>query len=68
MEVVCARCCGPNAQKKSLSARVLISLAGRVPAKETRSFGTMTDDLLALAAWLEAKKVRQVTMESTGVY
>ncbi len=41
--------------------------AGR-PAKEIRSFGTMTDDLLALADWLAAGGVTHVAMESTGVY
>jgi transposase len=32
-----------------------------------RTFGTMTDDLLALADWLAAAGVTQVAMESTGV-
>lgn len=32
-----------------------------------RTFGTMTDDLLALADWLAACGVTQVAMESTGV-
>lgn len=36
--------------------------------KETRSFGMMTADLLALADWLRECGVQQVVMESTGVY
>ena len=35
---------------------------------ETRSFGTATDALLALADWLTAAGVTHVAMEATGVY
>jgi len=36
--------------------------------RTTRSFGTMTADLLALADWLEEEQVTHVAMEATGVY
>ncbi len=36
--------------------------------KEVRNFGTMTDELLALADWLRAVEVSHIAMESTGVY
>jgi transposase len=35
---------------------------------ETRTFATMTPDLLALRDWLQAHGVTHVAMESTGVY
>jgi transposase len=35
---------------------------------ETRSFGTLTDDLLALGDWLTAAGVTDVAMKATGVY
>lgn len=35
---------------------------------ETQSFGTMTEDLLALADWLTTGQVTHVAMEATGVY
>ena len=35
---------------------------------ETRSFGTLTDDLLTLGDWLTAAGVTHVAMEATGVY
>lgn len=35
---------------------------------ETQTFGTMTSDLLAARAWLQAYGVTHVAMESTGVY
>ena len=36
--------------------------------REIRSFGTMTSDLLELVDWLQQRQIRQVAMESTGVY
>jgi len=36
--------------------------------QESRRFGTATADLLDLAAWLKARAVQRVAMESTGVY
>ena len=33
-----------------------------------RSFGTFTQDLEAMAEWLSSCGVREVAMESTGVY
>jgi transposase len=36
--------------------------------QQVSTFGTMTVELLALADWLAAQGVRQVAMESTGVY
>ena len=63
MRVVHDRCCGLDVHKKTVVACVLTS-----KSKETRTFGTMTRDLLGLAEWLEAEKVSHVVMESTGVY
>src|SRR4030088_812635 len=42
--------------------------SGRQSREEIRTFGTMTDDLLALADWLAAEGVTHVAMESTGVF
>lgn len=36
--------------------------------QHTRTYGTMTEQLLELADWLEAEGVTHVAMESTGVY
>jgi transposase len=63
MQVMYERCCGLDIHKKSVVACVL------TPGhKQTRSFGTMTRDLLALAEWLEGQGCTHVAMESTGVY
>lgn len=63
MRVLYQRCCGLDVHKKSAVACV-ITPEGR----ETRTFGTMTADLLALADWLLEKGITHVAMESTGVY
>jgi transposase len=68
MQVIYARCCGLDVHKASVVACVLLSAADGPPRKEVRTFGTMTDDLLALADWLAGLGVTHVAMESTGVY
>jgi transposase len=68
MEVVHARCAGLDVHKKSVVACVLRSeVDGRV-TRVTRTFGTMTDELEALAVWLGEQAVTAVVMEATGVY
>lgn len=67
MEVLHRRCCGLDVHKHTVVACLLQTEAeGR--CKEVRTFGTMTDDLLALADWLRAAGCTQVALESTGVY
>jgi transposase len=68
MDVVYPRCCGIDIHKRTAVACVVISATKGPPQKQTRTFGTMTDDLLALADWLAAEGVTHVAMESTGVY
>jgi transposase len=63
MEVVHERCCGVDVHKKTVVACV-ITPAGQ----QTRSFGTTTRELRALADWLEGQGVTHVAMESTGVF
>jgi transposase len=63
MEIKFEQCCGLDVHKKTVSA-CAITPEGR----ETRTFGTMTKDLLALSDWLKEKGVAHVAMESTGVY
>jgi len=68
MEVVYERCAGLDVHKKSVVACRIEPAAAGGWRKETRRFGTMTDDLLKLADWLRAGRVTAVAMESTGVY
>jgi transposase len=68
MDVVYERCCGLDLHKKTVVACVISPGQGSKPEKEVRTFGTMTDDLLALGDWLAGSGCTHVAMESTGVY
>lgn len=63
MRVVYERVAGADVHKNDIVVCV-ITPEGR----EIRTFGTMTEDLLALVEWLEAHQVVDIAMESTGVY
>lgn len=68
MQVVYERCCGIDVHKQTVVACVVVPGADGQALKETRTFGTMTEHLGALADWLAELGVTHVTMESTGVY
>lgn len=63
MEVLHKRCCGLDVHKKTVVACVITP-----KIRETRTFTTMTNDLLKLEEWLLECKVTHVAMESTGVF
>jgi transposase len=63
MRVVFQRSCGLDVHKKSVVACVITP-----ESQETRTFGTMTADLLGLADWVTSSGVTHVAMESTGIY
>ncbi len=67
MRVLYERCCGLDIHQASIAACALSTAKGK-GVEETRRFGTMTADLLELTAWLKARDIQQVAMESTGVY
>jgi transposase len=68
MDILYERCCGLDIHKRTVVACLVVPGADGQPAKEVRSFGTMTDELLQLADWLLAAGCTHVAMESTGVY
>ena len=68
MKVLYERCAGLDVHKKTVVACRLVGLKEGTSPTETRTFGTMTHDLLALADWLRAGGVTHVALESTGVY
>lgn len=63
MHVVSDRVCGMDVHKNSVTACLLLA-----DQKDVRTFGTMTDDLLALADWIRENACTHVAMESTGIY
>lgn len=63
MDVINPRCCGLDVHKKIVVACIITP-----QKKETRTFSTMTRDLLELKAWLSECSVTHIAMESTGVF
>lgn len=63
MDIVYERVCGLDIHKNIIAACMIKK--GR---REHRQFGTMTDELLSLSAWLQGNDCQMVAMESTGSY
>lgn len=68
MRVVHSIVCGLDVHKRTVTATLLKAGPRGQIAKETRTFSTVTAELLKLADWLSAEKCRHVALESTGVY
>ena len=68
MQVLCPCCCGLDIHKKFVVACVLRTAPDGSVQKETRTFSTMTTELLALGDWLRALGCTHVAMESTSSY
>ena len=63
MDIVYERVCGLDIHKDIIAACMIKK--GR---RERKQFGTMTDDLLQLSAWLIENDCQMTAMESTGSY
>jgi transposase len=68
MEVKYARCSGIDVHKKTVVACAIVPGREGQVVKVKRSFGTVSDELEALSAWLKGQGVTTVAIESTGVY
>jgi len=68
MDVVHTHCAGLDVHKKTVVASIIVPDEKGGPRKETRTFGTMTSDLLVLSDWLMGYGVTHAAMESTGEY
>ena len=68
MEVLYERCAGLDIHKRTVVACRVSPGADGQAVKATRTFGTMTDELVALGDWLGEVGVTHVAMESTGAY
>ena len=68
MDILVERCAGLDVHKDTVVACVRTPGKGGRRHIQTRTFATMTVDLLALRDWLVAAGVSLVGMESTGVY
>ena len=66
MRILYRRCAGLDVHKTSVVACVLRVREDSRVEEQVRRFGTMTEDLRELAAWLNSQAVERVAMESTG--
>ncbi|MFG2794712.1 IS110 family transposase [Streptomyces sp. NPDC048419] len=68
MEVIHERCAGIDISKADVKVTTRVPGTGKRRRSETRTFTTMTRDLLAMRDWLLAEGVTLVGMEATGIY
>jgi transposase len=68
MRIIHRRCAGLDIHKKTVSACIRLRVHGHKVETHEAVFGTFTQDLERLRDWLKQHKVKQVAMESTGVY
>ena len=68
MQILYSRCCGIDVHKDSVTACVLVYSDTPEPKVHKKEFATHKKALGHLSAWLHALQVKQVAMESTGVY
>lgn len=68
MEPIVERVAGVDVAQASVVVTVLVGGPHKRPTKETRTFRTLTRELISLREWLGAHGVTHVGMESTGVY
>lgn len=68
MDAMIKRCAGLDVHQETIVACVLKGELDKKPESEIRTFGTYTKDLEELHEWLIQEEVKQVAMESTGVF
>ena len=68
MQVLSTHCAGLDVHKKTVVVCCLTPGADGTPKRESRTFSTMTQDLLALSDWLASLGITHVAMEATGEF
>lgn len=68
MDVIYTHCAGLDVHKKTVVACCMTPGAHGEKLIETRTFETMTADLLALSDWLTSQPITHIAMESTGEF
>ena len=67
MALLYRRCAGLDIHRDTVVACVRTRVKGKFE-EQRETFGTFTGELKRMERWLRAQRVRQVAMESTGVY
>lgn len=68
MRIVYQNVAGLDVHKKTVVVAIIVRAATGEWKTESRTFGTLTVDLLKLSDWLTAQGVTHVALESTGEY
>ena len=68
MPLLYRRCAGLDIHRDTVAACIRVRVAGGQYDERQETFGTFTGDLKRLAGWLREHQIRQVAIESTGVY
>jgi transposase len=68
MEAINERVAGIDVGQAKVVVTTLVGPAHCRPVKHTRSFRTLTQELLEMREWLKSEGVTRIAMESTGVY
>ena len=68
MQVIHERCAALDVHKKTVVTTIMMTRADGSVQESTRTFLTMTADLLALDDWLRSQDIKVIAMESTGVF
>src|ERR687894_399413 len=68
MDLLYPRCAGIDVHKKTVVVCCRIVTPTGTVSQETRTFSTMTADLLALSDWLTSLEITHVALESTGEF
>jgi transposase len=68
MEILHERCAGLDVHKKNVKACFSSPGKGGQRQKETRTYPTMTQNLLAMRDWLKEQGCTHIALEATGVY
>jgi transposase len=68
MEILYQRCAGLDVHKKNVKVCFASPAGDGKRKKETRTYLTMTQNLLEMRDWLKAQGCTHIAMEATGVY
>lgn len=68
METLISSAAGLDVHQATVVACAIVEVEGRRAKRETRTFGTVREQLVALRDWLSSLGVTHVAMEGTGVY
>ena len=68
MQFTHTHCAGIDVHKKTVVVCCLSEDAHGTLKRETRTYGTMTSELLKMSEWVASKDITHIAMESTGEY